>query len=85
MTAVGKLLMHHILRRPRTCNRTTLLAALYLVFSVSARLSVAVLGLTFNVDESVHGGEKLAVSRWPLPGEVFTDVAGNVHRMTLGA
>ena len=84
MTSVAHLLRHHMLNRPRTFNRVTLIAAIYLAFSISARLSVAFLGLTFNVDESIHTTESVSISRWPLPNEQFTDVHSNVNNMTLG-
>jgi len=84
MTAVAHLLRHHMLHRPRTFNRVTLIAAIYLVFSIAARLSVAFLGLTFNVDESIRNKESVSISRWPLPNEQFTDVLSNINNMTLG-
>ncbi|KAF8417393.1 hypothetical protein EV426DRAFT_623297 [Tirmania nivea] len=83
MTSVAHLLSHHVLHRPRTFNRVTFIAAMYLAFSISARLSVALLGLTFNVDESLHIKESISISRWPLPNVQFTNVHSDVHNMTL--
>lgn len=84
MTAVAHLLRHHVLHLPRTFNRVTLIATIYLAFSISARLSVAFFGLTFNVDESIRTKESISISRWPLPKEQFTDVHSNINNMTLG-
>ena len=85
MTAVAHLLWHHVFHRPRTFNRVTLIAVIYLAFSILARLSVALLGLTFNIDaESIHTAENISISRWPLPNEHLADMNSNVKNMTLG-
>lgn len=83
MISVAHLLFDHVHKRPRTFNRTTVVAVIYLIFTISARLSVALLGLTFNVKESILPKQSVAVSQWPLPNERFTDVHSNANSMTL--
>ena len=84
MSGVAHLLKHHIFQRPGTFNRTTIMACLYLVFSVAARLSVAVIGLTFNFDDSVSTIESPVITNWIKPGEVFTSLHSGTHNMSLG-
>lgn len=84
MSGVAHLLKHHIFQRPATFNRTTIMACLYLVFSVAARLSVAVIGLTFNLDESMSTSESPVLTVWANPGENFTDTQFEDHNMSLG-
>ena len=84
MSGVAHLLKHHIFQRPGTFNRTTIMACLYLIFSVSARFSVAVIGLTFNLDESISTSASPVISKWVNPGEVFTDRHSEAHNMSLG-
>lgn len=84
MSGVAHLLVHHIFQRPGTFNRTTIMACLYLVFSVAARLSVAVIGLTFNLSESMSTNESPVITKWVNPGEIFTDIHSESHNMSLG-